>query len=129
MTNSRLQAGFKAFFDNVLQRPVLQAQAGKPLFEEAVLDIKLFNLFNIRNLHATVSGLSVVVGGFRNTGLLADIFNSSSGFNRLNHGVDLMLSKTGFTHSDLLNWRVEYVGGSLNVNCTIIRDTYNTALR
>ncbi|MBS8914481.1 hypothetical protein KEP63_24520, partial [Escherichia coli] len=54
-----------------------------------------------------------------------DIFNSSSGFNRLNHGDDLMLSKTGFTHSDLLNWQIEYAGGSLNVNGTIMRDTYN----
>ncbi|EEY5013600.1 hypothetical protein DFX61_23035 [Escherichia coli] len=35
-----------------------------------------------------------------------------------------MLSKTGFTHSDLLNWQIEYAGGSLNVNGTIMRDTY-----
>lgn len=59
MTNSRLQAGFKAFFDNVLQCPVLQAQVGKHLFEAAVLVLKLFNLFNIRSLHAAVSGLPV----------------------------------------------------------------------
>ncbi|AWQ17839.1 hypothetical protein C1N63_02865 [Pantoea ananatis] len=35
-----------------------------------------------------------------------------------------MLSKTGFTHSDLLCWQSDYAGGSLNVNGTIIRDTY-----
>lgn len=35
-----------------------------------------------------------------------------------------MLSKTGFTHSDLLSWQIEYAGGSLNVNGTIMRDTY-----
>ncbi|NCB61714.1 MAG: hypothetical protein EOM46_30660, partial [Gammaproteobacteria bacterium] len=37
---------------------------------------------------------------------------------------DLMLSKTGFTHSDLLCWQSDYAGGSLNVNGTIVRDTY-----
>ncbi|EDT6793414.1 hypothetical protein AHQ47_001198 [Salmonella enterica subsp. enterica] len=36
-----------------------------------------------------------------------------------------MLSKTGFTHSDLLCWQIDYAGGSLNVNGTIMRDTYN----
>ncbi|AXD13111.1 hypothetical protein B4W97_003087 [Salmonella enterica subsp. enterica serovar Ohio] len=35
-----------------------------------------------------------------------------------------MLSKTGFTHSDLLCWQIDYAGGSLNVNGTIMRDTY-----
>ncbi|MCE2007568.1 hypothetical protein, partial [Enterobacter bugandensis] len=41
-----------------------------------------------------------------------------------NYGNDLMLSKTGFTHSDLLCWQSDYAGGSLNVNGTIMRDTY-----
>ncbi|WP_420186386.1 hypothetical protein, partial [Klebsiella quasipneumoniae] len=40
-------------------------------------------------------------------------------------GNDLMLSKTGFTHSDLLCWQSDYAGGSLNVNGTIMRDTYS----
>ena len=62
----------------------------------------------------------------RNTGLPADIFNGSSGFNRFNHGDDLMLSKTGFTHSDLLCWQIDYAGGPLNVNGTIMRGTYST---
>ncbi|HAU4303331.1 hypothetical protein FOT46_02535 [Citrobacter freundii] len=35
-----------------------------------------------------------------------------------------MLSKTGFTHSDLLCWQIDYAGGSLNMNGTIMRDTY-----
>ncbi|EAY0275566.1 hypothetical protein B2E76_23945, partial [Salmonella enterica] len=35
-------------------------------------------------------------------------------------------SKTGFTHSDLLCWQIDYAGGSLNVNGTIMRDTYIT---
>ncbi|TGF61594.1 hypothetical protein DAH37_20465 [Escherichia coli] len=39
-----------------------------------------------------------------------------------------MLSKTGFTHSDLLNWQIEYAGGSLNVNGPIMRDTYTFCL-
>ncbi|MGO2729469.1 MAG: hypothetical protein ACTIA0_05465, partial [Citrobacter braakii] len=43
---------------------------------------------------------------------------------RLNHSDDLMLSKTGFTHSDLLCWQIDYAGGSQNVNGTIMRDTY-----
>ncbi|EBW5451452.1 hypothetical protein DPS78_25775, partial [Salmonella enterica subsp. enterica serovar Agona] len=55
------------------------------------------------------------------------IFNGSSGFNRFNYGNDLMLGKTGFTHSDLLCWQIDYAGGSLNVNGTIMRDTYNGA--
>ncbi|EDP9817794.1 hypothetical protein OK33_004967 [Salmonella enterica subsp. enterica] len=38
-----------------------------------------------------------------------------------------MLSKTGFTHSYLLCWRIDYAGGSLNVNGTIMRDTYRRA--
>ncbi|MCH9428960.1 hypothetical protein MMO53_03615, partial [Klebsiella quasipneumoniae] len=46
--------------------------------------------------------------------------------NRFNYGNDLMLSKTGFTHSDLLCWQSDYAGGSLNVNGTIMRDTYIT---
>ncbi|EBS0704516.1 hypothetical protein DTG72_22630 [Salmonella enterica subsp. enterica serovar Brunei] len=40
-----------------------------------------------------------------------------------------MLSKTGFTHSDLLCWQIDYAGGSLNVNGTIMRDTYILLLR
>ncbi|EAM8793243.1 hypothetical protein FJJ70_12310 [Salmonella enterica subsp. enterica] len=39
-----------------------------------------------------------------------------------------MLSKTGFTHSDLLCWQIDYAGGSLNVNGTIMRDTYISSL-
>ncbi|ECH0242390.1 hypothetical protein FPC37_24800, partial [Salmonella enterica] len=39
-----------------------------------------------------------------------------------------MLSKTGFTHSDLLCWQIDYAGGSLNVNGTIMRDTYSNTL-
>lgn len=35
-----------------------------------------------------------------------------------------MLSKTGFTHSDLLRWQIDYAGCSLNVNGTIMRGTY-----
>ncbi|EDQ1537456.1 hypothetical protein B8Y45_001998 [Salmonella enterica subsp. enterica serovar Javiana] len=35
-----------------------------------------------------------------------------------------MLSKTGFTHSDPLRWQIEYAGGSLNVNGTIMRGVY-----
>ncbi|EEI3282964.1 hypothetical protein G3K18_004848, partial [Salmonella enterica] len=42
---------------------------------------------------------------------------------------DLMLSKTGFTHSDLLCWQIDYAGGSLNVNGTIMRDTYKCLRR
>lgn len=111
MTSSRLKAGFKAFFDNVFQRPVLKAQVSKHLFETPVLVLKILDLFNIRSLHAALSGLPVVVvGGFRNTGLPTNIFNGSSGFNRLNYGNDLMLSKTGFTHSDLLCWQLDYAG-------------------
>jgi len=30
----------------------------------------------------------------------------------------------GFTHSDLLRWQIDYAGGSLNVNGTIMQDTY-----
>ncbi|MGF6476538.1 hypothetical protein ABIE06_003384 [Pantoea dispersa] len=43
-----------------------------------------------------------------------------------------MLSKTDFTHSVLLSWQNEYAVRSLNVNGTIMRDTYkprNTAVR
>ncbi|AEW76012.1 hypothetical protein EcWSU1_A038 (plasmid) [Enterobacter ludwigii] len=46
----------------------------------------------------------------REVGLPADIFNASSGFNRLNHSDHLMLSKTGFMHSDLLRWQIDYAG-------------------
>ncbi|ECH8734440.1 hypothetical protein R455_004720 [Salmonella enterica subsp. enterica] len=37
-----------------------------------------------------------------------------------------MLSKTGFTHSDLLCWQIDYAGGSLNMNGTIMQDIYTT---
>ncbi|EAT5890472.1 hypothetical protein FHN97_21950 [Salmonella enterica] len=40
-----------------------------------------------------------------------------------------MLSKTGFTHSDLLCWQIDYAGGSLNVNGTIMRDTYTADIQ
>ncbi|ECF5956186.1 hypothetical protein FNJ09_19850 [Salmonella enterica subsp. salamae] len=39
-----------------------------------------------------------------------------------------MLGKTGFTHSDLLCWRIDYAGGALNVNGTIMRDTYRVRI-
>ena len=128
MTSSRLKAGFIVFFDNVFQRPVLKSQVSKHLFETPVLVLKILDLFNIRSLHAAVSGLPVVVSGLRDTGLPADIFNGSSGFNRLNHSDDLMFSKTGFTNSDLLRWQIDYAGGSLNVNGTIMRDTYKYSI-
>ncbi|MCX8957185.1 hypothetical protein EHW66_10560 [Erwinia psidii] len=38
-----------------------------------------------------------------------------------------MLSKVGFAHGDLLRWQDEYVGRSLNVNGTIMRDAYRTS--
>ncbi|GGD26617.1 hypothetical protein GCM10011513_25050 [Franconibacter daqui] len=110
MISSRLTPGFKAFFDNVFQIPILKAQVGKPLFEALALILKILDLFNIKGFHAAVSGLPVIAGGFRDTGLPAKIFNSSSDFNRLNHGDDLMLSKTGFTHSDLIRWQIDYAG-------------------
>lgn len=47
------------FFDNVFPCPVLKAQAGKHLFETSVLVLKILDLFNIRSLHAAVSGLPV----------------------------------------------------------------------
>ena len=65
-----------------------------------------------------------VVSGFRDTGLSADIFNSSSGFNWLNHSDDLMFSKTEFTHSDLFRWQIDYAWWPLNINGTIMWDTY-----
>ncbi|EIW9476986.1 hypothetical protein FYL58_06295 [Klebsiella aerogenes] len=40
-----------------------------------------------------------------------------------------MLCKTGFTHSDLLCWQIDHSGGSLNVNGTIMRDTYTYGWR
>lgn len=38
-----------------------------------------------------------------------------------------MLIKTGFTHNNLLRWQNEYAGRSLNVNGSIMRDTYTAA--
>ncbi|RND22715.1 hypothetical protein EC588_23775 [Klebsiella quasipneumoniae subsp. similipneumoniae] len=35
-----------------------------------------------------------------------------------------MLSKTCFTHSDILCWQIDYAGGSLNVNGPLYRDAY-----
>ncbi len=55
--------------------------------------------------------------------------NGPSGFNRLNHGDDLVLSKTGFTHSDLLRWQIDYAGGSLKLNGTIMMNGYTIAQR
>ncbi|NDO80318.1 hypothetical protein CJP72_05855 [Citrobacter sp. NCU1] len=40
-----------------------------------------------------------------------------------------MLSETGFTHNDLLRWQNEYAGRSLNMNGTIMRDTYMVSAR
>ncbi|TKV07250.1 hypothetical protein FDX19_19290 [Citrobacter sp. wls619] len=55
---------------------------------------------------------------------MADICDGSSGFNSFTHRNDLMLSKTGFMHSDLRRWQVEYAERSLNVNGAIMRDAY-----
>ncbi|MGY5958671.1 hypothetical protein ACUY4R_000386 [Kosakonia sp. BK9b] len=41
----------------------------------------------------------------------------------INHRHPCLL-KTGFTHGDLLRWQIEYAGISLNMNGTIMRDTY-----
>ena len=65
-----------------------------------ILVLKILDFFNFRSFHATVSGLPVVQGGFRYTGLSADMFNDSSDFNRLS-GVD---------DSDLLRWQIDYAG-------------------
>ncbi|EFH8319109.1 hypothetical protein GH097_23415 [Escherichia coli] len=65
------------------------------------------------------------MGSYRNTDIkAADIFNSSYGFNRLNHSEDLTLSKTFYTHRDLLRGQIDYAGYSLNVNGSILRGTY-----
>lgn len=43
----------------------------------------------------------------------ADACNAAmtgSSLKRLNHSDDQMFSKTGFTHSDLLRWQIEYAG-------------------
>ncbi|NCF06080.1 hypothetical protein DK872_26885 [Kosakonia sp. MH5] len=57
--------------------------------------------------------LAALLSSTRTTG-----FRSSVDRQRLSIKVsdDLMLSKTGFTHSDLLRWQIEYVGRSLKVN-------------
>ncbi|ECI4698515.1 hypothetical protein DQ811_19200 [Salmonella enterica subsp. diarizonae] len=38
------------------------------------------------------------------------ILSSPSGFNRLKHSDNLLLSKTSFTHSVLLRWQIDYAG-------------------
>lgn len=48
VTSSRLKAGFKAFFDNVFQRPVPQTQVSKHLFETAVFILKILDFLIIR---------------------------------------------------------------------------------
>lgn len=124
MTSPRLKSDFKSFFAIAFQDQILQAQVGKHLFETVVLVLKILDHCNIRSLHAALSGLPVAAGDFRDTSLPEDIFNGSSGFNRFSHGDDPMLSQTGFTNADLLHWQIDYAGGSLNVNGTIMRDTY-----
>lgn len=116
------------FFDNVFQCPIFKPEVGKHLLKPSVLVLKIFYLLNIRCFHATVFRLPVIVCGFRDPGLPADVFHCSSGFNRLNYRDDLMLSKTGFTHSDLLRWQNEFAARSLNLNGTIMRDTYRLML-
>ena len=95
------------------------------LLETVVLFFRLLNLFNIRILHAAVSGFLVVVSRVKKNGLPADIHNSSSCFDWLNHGDELVLSKTGFTHNDIFRWLIEHAWISLNVNGTIMRGSYS----
>ncbi len=59
MTGSRLKAGFKAFFDNIFQRPVLRTEIGKHLLKMPVIVLKILDLFNIRRCHTAVSRLPV----------------------------------------------------------------------
>lgn len=80
----------------------IKADVSKHLLETSVLVLKVLYLFNISGLHTTIFRFPIVVGRFLDTGLAADILNSSSDFNRHNHGDNLMLSKTGFTNNDLL---------------------------
>lgn len=47
---------------------------------------------------------------FRGYRLPADIFHGSSGFKRFNHNDALMLSKTGFRHSDPFRWLIDDAG-------------------
>ena len=96
---------YKDTIEHVIQKGNTPAGMHISIMVKEILDF-----LNIRSLHAAVFGLPVVIGGFRDSGLATDIFNSSSGFNRLNHGDDLMLSKTGFTHSALLRWQIDYAG-------------------
>ncbi|AVO98931.1 hypothetical protein AM410_14695 [Enterobacter cloacae complex sp. FDA-CDC-AR_0164] len=65
-------------------------------------------------------GLPVVAGVFRKVCLQPYTFGISSGLNRLNHGDDLLFSKTDYTHGDLLCWLIDYARVSLNVNETIM---------
>ncbi|PDO84080.1 hypothetical protein BK797_15300 [Kosakonia sacchari] len=65
---------------------------------------------------------------FKETSLTADIFHCSSGFNHPGHSDDLMLSKTGFTHSERLRWQNEYAGSFLKMNGSIMPGTHTKTL-
>lgn len=58
---------------------IVPGSAGHSIFGATDVSTRFSNTRYV--FHAAVSGLPVVVGGFRVTGLPADIFNGSSGFN------------------------------------------------
>lgn len=126
LTSSRFIAGFKVFFNDVFQGAIFQTEVGGHLLQPAVLIFQVFKFFYISGFHATVLRFPVVIAGFGNAGLTTDVLHGTSGFNRLQDGDDLVLSKPGLRMAISSGQRYQYAGRSLKVNGAFNWDTYNT---
>jgi|GEM_PF-5669290 len=66
------------------------------MLQTTIFVLKIFYLFDISCFHPAVFRLPVVIAGFRDTGLTADILSSSAGFDGLQNSDDLVLSESHF---------------------------------
>ena len=83
------RTALELFFDDILERPVLQAQISKHLFQSAVLILEFLEPFNIRGFHTTVFRFTVVISRIRDAVFTADLLNHSAAFDLFYNSHDL----------------------------------------
>jgi hypothetical protein len=96
--SSRRSPGFIAFFDNILQRLVLQAQIGVHLLQPPVLFLELFQSLQSTGIHSAVLGFSLVEGALTETMFPAQFFQRDARFGFFQDIDDLCLAECRTLH-------------------------------
>lgn len=98
-TNSRFSDGLRAFFDNVLQDPVIEAQLGTDVLELPTFVPDLFHSLHLDGLHFTLFRASVVRCGVAHSVFTADVFDRLPGLDFLQDRDDVSLTDTTLLHA------------------------------